>query len=159
MSPGNPFILGSKGQLSRWRGAKALSAWVLVLLWVLAFSSLIEHDSVRGKLSFITVLSVHKLQNNSIISSSIYCAIIIVSSFSGSISRMARPVFLDFSAVGFRGFRTIETIRCTDLGEIWRRWVDSSTTTKTVNITKSGNVSLAPFSRNFQIYGQLRECF
>jgi len=39
MSPGNLFILGSKGQRSRKRGTKTLPAWVVVLLWVLASSS------------------------------------------------------------------------------------------------------------------------
>jgi len=39
MSPGNPFILGSKGQRSRSQDRKTLPAWVFALLWVLASSS------------------------------------------------------------------------------------------------------------------------
>jgi len=38
ISPGNPFILGWKGQRSRWRVTKSLPAWVVALLWVLASS-------------------------------------------------------------------------------------------------------------------------
>ena len=38
MSPGKPFILGSKGQRSRSRVTKTLPAWVFVLLRVLANS-------------------------------------------------------------------------------------------------------------------------
>jgi len=37
MSPGNLFILESKGQMSRSREHKTLRAWVKSLLWVLAF--------------------------------------------------------------------------------------------------------------------------
>jgi len=40
MSPGNPFILGSKCQRSRLRVTKTMPAWVFALFWVLAsFSS------------------------------------------------------------------------------------------------------------------------
>jgi len=35
MSPGNPFILGSKVQRSRSRGTKTSPAWIMALLWVL----------------------------------------------------------------------------------------------------------------------------
>ena len=36
MSPGNPIILGSKGQRSRWRLTEHLPAWGFALLWVQA---------------------------------------------------------------------------------------------------------------------------
>ena len=36
VNPGNPFILGSRGQRARSRGTKTVPAWVFALLWVLA---------------------------------------------------------------------------------------------------------------------------
>jgi len=48
MSPGNPFIFGSKGQRSKSRGTKTLPTWVTALLCVLASSTLIRHLSKTG---------------------------------------------------------------------------------------------------------------
>ena len=49
MSPGNPFILGSKGQRSGSRGTKPFAgAWVITLLWVLASSWILLTVSRRG---------------------------------------------------------------------------------------------------------------
>ena len=39
MNPGNPFILGPKGETSRSRGTKSITGVVLALLWVLALSN------------------------------------------------------------------------------------------------------------------------
>jgi len=48
MSPGNPFILGSKGQRSRLHVTKTLpaSAWVFALLWELVSSSYIRQKGI-----------------------------------------------------------------------------------------------------------------
>jgi len=47
MSPGNPFILGSKGQRSKsWGTKKTVPARVFALLWVLAFSSCILYSGM-----------------------------------------------------------------------------------------------------------------
>jgi len=59
MSPGNPFILGSKGQRSSHEAQKALSVWVMTLLWVPASSSTIRSGWVFDSLSSLARLFVN----------------------------------------------------------------------------------------------------
>jgi len=42
-SAGSSFILGSKGQRSRWRDTKIVPVYVFALLWVLASVVLVSH--------------------------------------------------------------------------------------------------------------------
>ena len=49
MSPGNAFILGSKGQMSRSQVTKTVPAWVFALLWMLASCNILQASGFTKK--------------------------------------------------------------------------------------------------------------